>query len=423
MSHSFVEIKSDSHFSWHNLPYGVFTPPGGGRPRVGVAVGEWVLDLLVLAQAGLLADLPFTAAAVFGQSSLNAFMAGGRPFWQPTRARLQTLLHADTPTLRDNQPLRAAAFWRQTAVTMHLPAAIGDYTDFYASLDHARSVGTMFRGPDNALMPNWRHLPVAYHGRASSIVVSGQPVRRPHGQTRPEPQAAPVFGPSQELDFELEVGFFMGPGNDLGQPIPISQAADHIFGLVLVNDWSARDIQRWEYQPLGPFLSKNFATSISPWVVPLAALAPFRQPGPPQEPAPLPHLQRAADWSLDIHLEAHIRSAEMSEPVIISRTNHHYLYWDICQQLAHHSSNGCDLHPGDLLASGTISGPTADSAGCLLELTWRGERPLRLPDGQTRGYLADGDEVALTGWSQGDGYRVGFGEVRGQVLPTKEGYT
>jgi fumarylacetoacetase len=417
MLHSFIDIKPDSDFSLQNLPYGIFSPPMGEPPRVGVAVGEWVLDLAVLAEAGLLATLPFAGTAVFRQSSLNALMAGGRPFWQPTRAAIQSLLREDNPTLRDNLRVRQAAFWPQTAVTMHLPASIGDYTDFYSSLEHARSVGTMFRGPDNALMPNWRHLPVAYHGRASSVLLSGSPIRRPNGQTQKQPNTNPVFGPSQELDFELEAGFFVGPGNTLGQPIPITQAADHIFGLVLVNDWSARDIQRWEYQPLGPFLSKSFATSISPWVVTLAALSPFRRPGPVQEPTPLPHLQRAADWSLDIHLEAHIRGADMIAPVTVSRVNHGYLYWDICQQLAHHTSNGCNVRPGDLLASGTISGPTADSAGSLLELTWRGTQPIHLADGQTRTYLADGDEVILTGWCQGDGYRVGFGEVHGQILP------
>jgi len=414
--HSFVNVSPTSPFSWQNLPYGIFSPPAG-TPRVGVAIGDWVLDLAVLAEAGLLASLPFGATAVFAQPSLNAFMAGGRPFWQPTRATIQSLLRADTPTLRDNQRLRDTAFWPQTAVTMHLPAAIGDYTDFYASLEHATNVGTMFRGPDKALMPNWRHLPVAYHGRASSIVIDGQPIRRPNGQTRPHPDARPQFGPSQELDFELEVGFFIGPGNDLGQPISTAEAPDHIFGLVLVNDWSARDVQRWEYQPLGPFLAKNFATSISPWVVPLDALRPFRQPGPAQEPPPLPHLQRAADWSLDIQLEAQLRSPDMDAPVTISRSNHHYLYWDICQQLAHHTSNGCNVRPGDLLASGTISGPTAESAGSMLELTQGGQRPLRLPNGQTRAFLADGDEVTLTGWCQGGDFRVGFGAVRGQILP------
>lgn len=417
MIRSFIDIKEESHFSLQNLPYGIFSPSTGALPRAGVAIGDQVLDLSVLAEAGLFASLPFAATAVFTQPSLNAFMAGGRPYWQPTRAAIQSLLRADNPILRDNHRLRDAAFWPHTAVTMHLPAVIGDYTDFYSSLEHAVNVGSMFRGPDKALMPNWRHLPVAYHGRASSVVVNGRAIPRPNGQTRPNPDAPPIFGPSQELDFELEVGFFIGPGNVQGQPLSINHASDHIFGLILVNDWSARDIQRWEYQPLGPFLSKNFATSISPWVVPLAALAPFRRPGPVQEPTPLPHLQRTADWSLDIHLEAQIRSAEMDKPNTVSRSNHKYLYWDLCQQLAHHTSNGCNVRPGDLLASGTISGPTADSAGSLLELTQGGRQPLRLPNGQTRAYLADGDEVILTGWCQGDGYRVGFGEVRGQILP------
>jgi fumarylacetoacetase len=300
---------------------------------------------------------------------------------------------------------------------MHLPAEIGDYTDFYSSREHATNVGTMLRGPDNALMPNWLHLPVAYHGRASSIVVSGTPVRRPCGQSKPEKADAPVFGPSRSLDFELEVAAFIGPGNDLGRAIPIAEARDHVFGLVLLNDWSARDIQAWEYVPLGPFLAKNFATSISPWVVSLEALEPFRTAGPVQQPAPLRYLNLPGDTTYDIHLEVALQSAKMSRPQVVCRTNFKHLYWSLAQQCAHHTVNGCNLRPGDLLASGTVSGPAPDSFGSMLELAWRGTKPLTLTDSDQRSFLQDGDTVTMTGWCQGDGYRVGFGEVMGRVEP------
>ena len=294
---------------------------------------------------------------------------------------------------------------------------IGDYTDFYSSREHATNVGIMLRGPDNALMPNWLHLPVAYHGRASSIVVSGTDVRRPNGQTKADDAAAPTFGPSRSLDFELELGLLIGQGNALGQPITTANAAEHVFGVTLVNDWSARDIQRWEYQPLGPFLAKNFATSISPWVVTLDALEPFRVAGPKQEPQPLPYLRCAGDWAYDIHLEIWLQTETMKEPQRISATNSKYLYWNLCQQIAHHTINGCNLQTGDLLASGTISGPTPDSLGSMLELGWKGTRPIQLPDGDFRLFLKDGDRVTMKGWCQGPGYRVGFGEVTGRVLP------
>jgi fumarylacetoacetase len=300
---------------------------------------------------------------------------------------------------------------------MKLPVRIANYTDFYSSYHHAHNVGTMLRGPENALMPNWKWLPVAYHGRASSLVVSGTDVRRPGGQTKGSDAAAPTFGPSKSLDYELETAFLIGPGNSLGEPVPIDRAADHIFGLVLMNDWSARDIQAWEYQPLGPFLAKNFATSISPWVVTLEALEPFRKPLPPQDPQPLPYLRAKSDFTFDIQLEAQLQTSSMSAPHVITRTNFQNLYWSISQQLAHHTVNGCNLEPGDLLASGTISGATEDSRGCMLELTWRGANPLKLPNGETRKWLEDGDRLTITGWCQGDGYRVGFGEVSGRILP------
>ncbi len=413
--HSFLPIAPDSHFPIQNLPYGIFSTPENRQSRLGIAIGEWVLDLSILAASGLLAHSHLPDPAVFSQPTLNAFMALGRPAWRALRHRVTELLNANSPTLRNDPDLRSRVLVPQTAVSLHLPVAIGDYTDFYSSLEHASNVGAMFRDPANALLPNWRHLPVAYHGRASSIVLSGTAVRRPAGQILPEKGAQPVFCPSREMDFELELGFLIGPGNQLGEPIPIDAAPEHIFGLVLVNDWSARDIQRWEYRPLGPFLAKNFATSISPWVVTLDALEPFRTGGPPQAPPPLPYLQSNAPWSFDINLEARLQSSRMAEPQTISVTNGRYLYWNICQQLAHHTITGCNVRPGDLLASGTISGQTPDSYGSLLELAWRGERPLTLTSGETRAFLADGDRLTLTGWCQGDGYRVGFGEVTGIV--------
>jgi fumarylacetoacetase len=414
--HAFIHTPPDHPFPVQNLPYGIFTPGAGGPRRVGVAIGDFVLDLAVLEEKGLLPTVGDGKRPVFAQPTLNPFMALGYDAWQHVRQTLQHLLDAGTPTLRDDAALRRQALHPQAGVTLHLPAGIGDYTDFYSSKEHATNVGAMFRDPDKALLPNWVHLPVGYHGRASSIVLDGTPIRRPEGQTMLPGADSPHFGPSQELDFELEVGFFVGTGNPLGQPITVQDAPRHIFGFVLVNDWSARDVQRWEYRPLGPFLAKSFATSISPWVVPLAALEPFRCPGPVQAPQPLPYLQSSGDWAFDVHLEVHLQSGTMAEPVTIARSNMRYLYWNVCQQLAHHTVGGCNLRPGDLLATGTISGPTPDSYGSLLELSWRGTRPLTLPTGETRTYLADGDRLALTGWAQGDSYRVGLGTVSGEVI-------
>ncbi|MBA2269446.1 MAG: fumarylacetoacetase [Chthoniobacterales bacterium] len=413
---SFIEVAPDSHFPIQNLPFGVFKPASGAA-RVGVAIGDQVLDLSVLEQNGQFASSEFKGQRVFSDQSLNRFMSLGQPAWRQTRAVLQHLLAANTSNLRDNTHLRAQAFHAQRDVVMQLPARIGDYTDFYSSYHHSHNVGTMLRGPENALMPNWKWLPVGYHGRASSIVVTGTDVRRPRGQTKPPDAAAPVFGPSRSFDYELEMAFFIGPGNPLGEPVPIERAPEQIFGMVLMNDWSARDVQAWEYQPLGPFLAKNFCTSISPWVVTMDALEPFRLALPPQEPEPLPYLRAQNDSTYNIQLEARLQTATMPEPHVITRTNFRHLYWSIAQQLAHHTVGGCNLQPGDLLASGTISGPTEDSRGCMLELTWRGANPLTLPNGESRKWLEDGDTLAITGWCEGDGYRVGFGEVSGRVLP------
>jgi fumarylacetoacetase len=415
---SFVQVPPDHPFPIQNLPYGVFRPRYGGPPRIGVAIGDQVLDLSVLEAKGFFDHPDILARRPFSKPHLNPFMGMGRAVWDAARGAVRHLLQADTPTLRDDAELRSHALHARRDVTLLLPADVGDYTDFYSSKEHATNVGTMFRGADNALMPNWLHLPVAYHGRASSVVASGHPVRRPCGQRKPD-DAPPTFGPSRLLDFELEVGFFVGPGNALGEPISIEHAYDHIFGLVLVNDWSARDIQKWEYVPLGPFLGKNFATTISPWVVPMATLEPFRCAGPAQEPPPLPYLQQEGEHAFDLHLEVSLQTDALDAPHPVCRSNFRYLYWSMAQQLTHHAVNGCNLRPGDLLASGTISGPVEESYGSLLERTWRGTRPLQLPDGTTRTFLEDGDTVALTGWAQGETYRVGFGACRGQVLPTR----
>lgn len=409
-SASWLAIPPDSDFSAYNLPYGIFSR-AGGNPGVGVAIGEWIIDLTAVAQLGLLSEWE-GAVSVFEQNVLNDFIALGRPAWQRLRAILQQWL------TDEESPLRAVAdrvLVRQTEARMHLPVRIGDYTDFYSSLEHATNVGKLFR-PDNPLMPNWKHLPVAYHGRASSVVISGTPVYRPQGQILPAGAEVPVFSPTRALDYELELGFIIGKDSALGRPVAADEAEEYLFGCVLVNDWSARDIQRWEYQPLGPFLSKNFATSISPWVVTLDALAPFRTEGPRQEPTPLPYLQTSDACNFDLELQVAIKSAGQPESTIC-RTNARYLYWNVGQQLAHHTITGCNLNIGDLIATGTISGPEEGSNGCLLELTQVGTRPVALKGGEQRTYLLDGDEVVMRGYASGAGYRVGFGEVRGKILP------
>jgi fumarylacetoacetase len=412
---SFVPVPPRSHFPIENLPYGVCRRRDGAR-CIAVAIGEHVLDLTALEALGLLDVATLHGRRVFDTGTLNAFMAQGRAVWSAVRARLQHLLDAEEPILRDDAETLARVLAPMSEIEMLLPADIGDYTDFYSSREHASNVGTMFRGPDKALQPNWLHLPVAYHGRSSSVIVSGTPVRRPCGQSKPDNAAAPTYGPSRALDFELEMAAFIGPGNALGQPIPIASAEEHLFGMVLLNDWSARDIQSWEYVPLGPFLGKNFATSISPWVVTMEALAPFRVAAVPQDPPPLPYLQAEPRTTYDIHLEVCLQGEKMSEPVRISTSNFRYLYWTLAQQVAHHTVNGCNLRPGDLLASGTISGPTPDFYGSLLELSWRGSRPLQV-GGETRTFLLDGDRIVMTAWCEKEGHRLGFGSVAGVVTP------
>jgi fumarylacetoacetase len=356
--------------------------------------------------------------SLFSGGSLNALMGAGRATWTAARSEIRSLLLAGS-ALSGDAALRDALLVPQSSVDLQLPAAIGDYTDFYASKEHATNVGIMFRGAENALMPNWLHLPVGYHGRSSSVVVSGAPIVRPHGQQSLVDGQPPVFGPSKLLDFELEMGAFVGPGNALSEPIKIADAHEHIFGFVLLNDWSARDIQKWEYVPLGPFLAKNFATSISPWVVTLDALEPFRQSGPVQEPVPLPYLRQTRGAAYDVQLTVSLEASGLDAPFVLSRSNLKYLYWSSEQQLVHHTISGCNMRAGDLLGTGTISGPTPDSYGSMLELSWRGTKPIQLPNGAERKFLQDGDTIVMRGHCQGDGYRIGFGEVRGTVLPAK----
>ena len=416
---SFIEVSPESDFPIQNLPYGSFIPPNESTARIGVAIGDFVLDLSVLAGAGLLGG-EARAERYFSDPVLNRFMERGRSVWRSTRQRITELLSKDCPTLRDNVELRARALYPQERVALSMPIRVGGYTDFYSSIDHARNVGALFRDPANALNPNWRHIPIAYDGRAGSIVVSGTNLNRPSGQTRPSEDTPPIFGASKALDFELELAFVVGKGTTLGDSIPCAAVDEHVFGAVLLNDWSARDIQKWEYQPLGPFLGKNFGTSISPWVVPLDALTPFSVDAQPQDPQPLEYL-RSARRVFDMHLEVAIRTAKMppEEAYVTTTSNAKFLYWDHTQQLAHHTVNGCPVSAGDLYATGTISGPTPDSLGCLLEITKGGKEPVKLPTGEERRYLADGDFVRMRGWCEGEGYRVGFGEVVGAILPAK----
>ncbi len=413
---SFLAVAPESDFPIQNLPYGVFRPTPDAPPRAGVAIGDWILDLAALEARGLL-DVPeLSGRRVFAQPRLNEFAARGPRVWHAVRARISHLLRDDVATLRDAADLRDQVLVPRQTAMMCLPFEIGDYTDFYASLAHAQNVGRLFRGPTAELPPQYRWLPIGYHGRASSIVVSGTDIRRPCGQRRTPGETGPTYGPTRELDFELEVGLFVGRGNELGQPVPAQAAAEHIFGLVLVNDWSARDIQQWEYVPLGPFLGKNFATTVSPWVVPLEALEPFRSAGPVQNPPPLDCLRTAGPRAFDIRLEVALQTARIRESEVVCRTNLNGLYWSFAQMIAHHTSNGCNLRPGDLLASGTVSGPTPGSFGSLLETTERGARPLQLASGEERGFLVDGDTVALRGTCEGPHYRVGFGACRGTIV-------
>lgn len=408
---TWINVLEDSDFSIHNLPFGVFSTLDKG-PRLGVAIGDQVIDLVAANQAGVFANLNIPPA-VLDRPYLNDLMGLGKIVSLQIRDRLQKQLCNSESALAHS----TAVIVPQANAKMHLPVQVGDYTDFYSSIEHATNVGKMFRDPENALLPNWKHVPVGYHGRASSIIVGGESIRRPKGQVMPKGASAPSFRPSQRLDFELEMAFIIGKESSLGTPISTGEASNYIYGMVLFNDWSARDIQKWEYVPLGPFLGKNFASSISPWVVLTEALAPFKVSGPEQEPAVLPYLIYEGAQNYDIDLEVGIAPQGESE-TIVSRSNFKYMYWNMHQQLAHHTVNGCNVRIGDMLASGTISGPTPDSYGSMLELSWSGSKPVPLDNGSTRTFIEDGDQVRMRGFASKDGKRVGFGEVSAEVLPS-----
>ena len=413
---SFIDIASDSDFSIHNLPYGIFSDTAEGKRRAGVAIGDHVVDLSVLEEKGL---LKLEGGNYFDQPTLNAFIESGRDNWTQARSTIQTLLSVDNETLRDNQELQSAALFKQADVTMHLPVHVPGYTDFYSSKEHATNVGTMFRDPNNALLPNWTEMPVGYNGRASTVFVSGEAdIVRPSGQLKPNDSERPIFSACKRLDFELEMAFIVGKPNKIGEPIAIENAWDHIFGMVLFNDWSARDIQKWEYVPLGPFNAKTFASEISPWIVTMDALAPFKTELPTQDPQPLAYLQeKKSDSSFDINLSVAILPESADTATVVGETNFKYMYWSMAQQLTHHTIAGCKVEVGDMMGSGTISGPTPESYGSMLEIAWNATKPVTLEGGETRTFIEDGDTVIMKGYSEKDGIRVGFGEVRGKVLP------
>ncbi len=430
---SWVESANDgaTDFPIQNLPFGVFRHDFEERPRVGIAIGDQVLDCLAAARAGCFTELGPLVDDALQSWSLNALLTLGRPDARAVRLAASRLLRADTAEGKPAQTLRGSIIVGMDHISLLVPAEVGDYTDFYASIFHATNVGRMFR-PDAPLLPNYKYVPIGYHGRASSIVANGTPVRRPRGQTKPDANAPPVVGPSKSLDYELEIGALVCGENALGETVPIARAADRIFGLCLLNDWSARDIQSWEYQPLGPFLAKSFATTVGPWVVTLDALEPFRTnafPRPDGDPAPLSYLSDATDQSrggFAITLEVSLRSAAMRDAglpaAFLTCGSFESMYWTVAQMLAHHSSNGCNLRPGDLLGSGTVSGPDKGSRGCLLELTSRGAEPVTLPTGEQRSFLADGDEVIFRGWCEREGAtRIGFGECRGEIRAASPG--
>lgn len=412
MQKSFIEIPVGHPFPLYNLPYGVFEHQG--KTSIGVAIGDYVLNLSLLEKKGLLKVDALKGQNVFSQPTLNAFLATGRPCWSAVRQFLMHLLAADTPDLRDNTALQKELLIPQNQIAMKMPVHVGGYTDFYSSLEHATNLGKMFRDPANPLLPNWKHIPVGYDGRASAIVVSGTKIKRPSGQLKVGDEA-PICAPTRQFDTEVELGFVMGVGNELGQPISIDSAVDHVFGAVILLDWSARDIQRWEYVPLGPFLGKNFGTTISPWIVTMEALAPFYVSGPAQEPKPLPYLARQnTNFDIDLHLQ--IKTPKMSAYQEIAHTNYKYMYWDIAQQVTHHTVNGCNLQPGDVLGTGTISGPTPDSYGSLIELTWGGQNPIHLNSGESRVYLEDNDSMQVVAVAKKGDLSIGFGYAEATVF-------
>jgi fumarylacetoacetase len=411
---SWIEVKPGSDFPIQNLPFGIFKT-ADKTPRAGVAIGDYILDLAELEPAGLLDSIVFDKK-VFSQKTLNDFIALGKPVTNAVRERLSDLLNVENNELQDMPELQKHALVKQSEAQMLLPVHVPNYTDFYSSREHATNVGTMFRDPKNALLPNWLHLPVGYHGRASSIVISGTPIHRPKGQTKADDAITPSFGPSKSLDFELEIAFVISKETELGSSVTTAQAEEHIFGLVLFNDWSARDLQKWEYVPLGPFLAKNFGSISSPWIVTLEALEPFKVETPEQEPAVLPYLQFEGPKNYDIHLQVDIVTATGASKTV-SNSNYKYMYWNMCQQLAHHTVNGCNIQVGDMYASGTISGPTPDSYGSMLEISWQGKNPVAMPDGTERRFILDNDTVVMKGFCEKNGVRIGFGECSGKILP------
>ncbi len=413
---SWVEVPANSDFPIQNLPFGVFKT-ATLSPRVGVAIGESIVDLKSLFVLGYLKNLPFEAKD-FDNIYLNSMMEKGKKNVGELRLRIYKLLKSDFPDLRNNEHHVKQSIISMDEAEMLLPIDVRDYTDFYSSEQHAYNVGCLFRDPENALMPNWKHIPVGYHGRASSIIVSGQPIHRPKGQKKPPTAEVPVFGPSNLLDFELETVFFTFKGKPLGESISTDEADDYIFGMALFNDWSARDIQGWEYVPLGPFLGKNFASSISPWIVTLDALEFFRIPGPEQNPKVLPYLEYSGDKHIDINLEVLI-APENGEENSVGKSNFKYMYWNMNQQLAHHTVNGCNLNIGDAMGSGTISGPEEGMYGSMLETSWKGTKPFKMKDGSERKFIQDNDTVIMRGYCEKDGLRIGFGEVSTKVLPAK----
>eukprot|EP01059_Diplonema_ambulator_P022862 TRINITY_DN381_c0_g1_i1.p1 TRINITY_DN381_c0_g1~~TRINITY_DN381_c0_g1_i1.p1 ORF type:complete len:423 (+),score=94.20 TRINITY_DN381_c0_g1_i1:89-1357(+) len=417
---SWIEYEADCEFPIQNLPYGVFEGVDGGV-RCGVAIGDKAVDLKALAGKGFFSK---KVQEAFTETRLNTFMGLGKEEWGPTREVLTKLFSSGEGGLRDDMGLREKAIFDLDQVRMVMPCKIGDYTDFYSSREHATNLGKMFRPNGDPLLPNWLHIPVGYHGRASSIVVSGTPIRRPHGQVRPDDAQPPKFAASSLLDMEVEMGAFVGKPNELGQPITMANVRDHVFGMCLFNDWSARDLQKWEYVPLGPFLGKNFASTISPWIVTMDALAPFICDGPAQgqngDPEPFPYLQQNFPGAIDINLTATLKPAGKSDVTTLTQTNFKYMYWSVFQQLVHHTINGCNVRPGDLFASGTISGSEPGSYGSMIEITWRGSKPVEVGGGETRKFFKDGDSCTLHGHCQGDGFRVGFGRCEGTVAPAVE---
>lgn len=411
---SWINVPENSDFPIQNIPFGVFITKEDVI-TIGTRIGDCAIDMGALQQLGYFEGIDLTDD-MFMQDTLNDFISDGKKTWRLVRNRLAELFDETNPKLRDNKSHREIVIFKVEDIEMLLPVQIGDYTDFYSSKEHATNVGKMFRDPENALLPNWLHIPVGYHGRSSTIVPSGIPVHRPYGQTLPNGETTPVFGPSRLVDFELETAFITTDANLMGEPIPVEEAEEHIFGMVLFNDWSARDIQKWEYVPLGPFLAKNFASSISPWIVTMDALEPFRTKGPEQSPEPLPYLKQKGEKAFDINLEVAIQP-ENAEETIVSRSNFKYMYWSMAQQLAHHTINGCRVNSGDMMGSGTISGSTEDSFGSMLELTWGGQKPLKMNDGSERKFINDNDTVIIRGFCQKDNIRVGFGEVSSKLLP------